>query len=87
MSCSQRDEATPRARIAARAGEPGERDLRRLEVEVARPRPELERLGCLELDTSKTRKRLLREYLSVGSAFEEDRGIVEERLRDLAEVA
>lgn len=37
--------------------------------------------------TSKTRKRLLREYLSVGAAFEEDRGIVEERLRDLAEVA
>ncbi|MGH7271774.1 MAG: DUF1828 domain-containing protein [Polyangiaceae bacterium] len=47
---------------------------------IAIPR-DMERL------TSRTRKRLNREYLAAGSTFEEDREIVEERLRDLAEVA
>jgi hypothetical protein len=47
---------------------------------IAIPR-DMERL------TSKTRKRLVREYITAGSSFEEDRGIVEERLRDLADVA
>ena len=41
----------------------------------------------MERLTSKTRKRLNREFLTAGSTFEEDRVIVEERLRDLAEVA
>lgn len=47
---------------------------------IAIPR-DMERL------TSRTRKRLNREYLTAGSTFDEDRAIVEERLRDLAEVA
>lgn len=47
---------------------------------IAIPR-DMERL------TSKTRKRLNREYITAGSTFEEDRAIVGERLRDLADVA
>lgn len=47
---------------------------------IAIPR-DMERL------TSHTRRRLAREYMTTGSAFEEDRGIVQERLRDLADVA
>lgn len=46
---------------------------------IAIPR-DMERL------TSRTRKRLTREYLAAGSAFEEDRLVVQDRLRDLAEV-
>jgi hypothetical protein len=44
---------------------------------IAIPR-DMERL------TSRTRKRLVREYIAAGSSFEEDRSIVEERLRDFA---
>lgn len=47
---------------------------------IAIPR-DIERL------TSKTRKRLLREYYAAGSAFEEERDVVQQRLRDLADVA
>jgi hypothetical protein len=44
---------------------------------VAIPR-DIERLS------GKTRKRLIREYLTVGAVFEEERPSVERRLRDLA---
>jgi hypothetical protein len=47
---------------------------------IAIPR-DMERL------TSRTRQRLNREYITAGSTFEEDRTIVGERLRDLADVA
>lgn len=47
---------------------------------IAIPR-DMERL------TSKTRQRLVREYFTAGSSFEDDRAIVRERLRDLADVA
>jgi hypothetical protein len=47
---------------------------------IAIPR-DMERLA------SRTRKRLVREFITAGSTFAEDREIVGERLRDLADVA
>lgn len=38
----------------------------------------------LEKLTSRTRKRLVKEYVAAGSSFEEDRAVVGERLKDLA---